>query len=161
MTVPNFAFGYTISAKDETAGTLRGALKGVTGFARAAAKPITIPLRIGRKGLGLLRDINLGLAPILSKVDEAIARGTGLEAVRKSFAALTGRSAKDAAKLASELARASNGVEFDGLKRFCQTFVDAETWARLEAMLVPLSRTPGGEQPGSPETSSDEGTSQE
>jgi hypothetical protein len=71
-------FGLRISAADDTRTGLRSALASVQGFARSALKPITIPIQIARGGLGLLRDINLGLAPLVRGLDSIIERGSAV-----------------------------------------------------------------------------------
>ena len=104
------SFGLRIGAKNDTQGALRGSLAGVMAFARKAAKPIIIPLKIARGGLALLRDINVGLAPLVAGLDRVIERGTKLEVVRKSFESLTGKSGRQVRALARELVRASSGT---------------------------------------------------
>ena len=103
-------FGMRISATDATGGAFRSALQGLSSFARTAIKPITIPFKIAQGGLGFLRDINLGLAPVVRGLDHLIERGSGLEVVRKSFESLTGRSGKDTDKLARSIVAASSGT---------------------------------------------------
>lgn len=105
-----FNLGYQIEAKDATRSTLASALSGVTKFARLASKPITIPLKIARGGLGLLRDFNLGLRPLVAGLDNIIERGGRLSLVSKSFQSLTGKGAADADKLARSLVRAASGT---------------------------------------------------
>ncbi|MFH1417261.1 MAG: hypothetical protein ABII12_03125 [Planctomycetota bacterium] len=103
-------FGIRIGARDDSQGILRGALSGFQSFARTVARPITIPLRVAGKGLAILRDINLGLAPIVRGLDNIIERGTGLEVVRKSFESLTGTGGRQAEQLARQMVQAANGT---------------------------------------------------
>ena len=108
------SFGLRIDAEDNTRRGLSSSLSGITGFLRAAVKPVTIPVRIARSGLGLLRDINLGLAPTLRAAAQGINtlldRGGELEVKQKAFRALTGRSGEAADFLAKKLQRASSGM---------------------------------------------------
>lgn len=83
----SLAFGLRISAQDDTRRGIQSALASIGGLARGAVKPITIPLRIAQNGLGLLRDINLGLAPVVRLLDQTIERGAALEVVQKNFRA--------------------------------------------------------------------------
>ncbi len=106
----SLSFAINIGAKDTTQGTLRSAARRFLSFARSVSKPITVPLRIGRKGLGILRDINVGLRPIVAGLDNIIERGTGLEVVRKSFESLTGESGRRADRLASRMTKAASGT---------------------------------------------------
>ena len=103
-------FGIRIGATDATQGTLRGALSGFTAFAKRLSKPITVPLRISRRGLGLARDVQLGLVPIVRGLDNIIERGAGLEVVRKSFSSLTGKSGRQVDLFARRLVRAASGT---------------------------------------------------
>ncbi len=106
----NLSFSINIGAKDRTGGAIRAAARRFVSFARAVSKPIMIPLRIGRKGLALARDINVGLAPIVRGIDHLIERGTGLEVIRKSFESLTGKSGRQAHALARRLVDAASGT---------------------------------------------------
>jgi len=81
-------FGLRISAQDDTQSALRSAASGLAAFARTAIKPIEIPLQIARSSLGLFRDIDLGLRPLISGIDSFITRGSGLDAIQKSFVGL-------------------------------------------------------------------------
>lgn len=104
-------FGIRLSAKDETGGPLSSALRGFTNFARTvAAKPITIPLKIGSAGLGLLRDLNLGLRPIVVGMDRMIERGAMLETQFDAFAKFTGKSTRDAETLARHFIDMAHGA---------------------------------------------------
>lgn len=103
-------FGIRIGAEDNTRGAIASAIAGFTSFKRLALSPITIPLRLGRGGIGFLRDLNLGLKPFVTGIDSLIEKGTGLEAVRKSFESLTGRSSQDARAMARSLVDAANGT---------------------------------------------------
>ncbi|MBE7507803.1 MAG: hypothetical protein HS101_16170 [Planctomycetia bacterium] len=107
-------FGLRISAENDTARGLASSLSGITSFLRSAAKPVTIPIRIARSGLGLLRDVNLGLAPALRLaargLNGILDRGGELEVRQKAFSSLTGKSAAGAGHLAKELQRASSGM---------------------------------------------------
>ncbi len=106
----SLAFWLDIGARDHTQGTLNGMIRSVRRAASIVSKPITIPLRMGRSALALARDINLGLAPLVSGLDRIIERGTSLEVVRKSFESLTGTSGKDASRMARSLVQASSGT---------------------------------------------------
>jgi len=106
----NLAFAIEIGAKDDTDSTLRGTLRRVRKYAGLMSKPITIPLKIGHGGLKLLRDINLGLAPLVRGLDHIIERGTGLEVVRKSFESLTGKSGRQADVLGRRMVQAASGT---------------------------------------------------
>jgi len=103
-------FGIRIGAQDDSQSTLRGAMAGFRSFAKTISKPITIPLKIGHGGLKLLRDINLGLAPLVRGLDNVIERGTGLEVVRKSFESLTGKSGRQADILGRRMVQAASGT---------------------------------------------------
>lgn len=103
-------FGVTLRSTDQSQGGFRSFLSGFNTVVRTAAKPITVPLQIARGGLGLLRDINLGLAPVVRGLDDLIERGAGLEVVRKSFESLTGRSGRDAERLAKSIVNAASGT---------------------------------------------------
>lgn len=104
------SFSLRLGVKDDSQAGLRSWQSSVMGAARVVAKPITIPLKIGAAGLGLLRDINLGLRPLISGLDHVIERGTALDAVRKSFISLVGGGAKAADQLAVRLVAASHGT---------------------------------------------------
>lgn len=103
-------FGLRIGATDDTRGGLRSALASVQGFMRSAVKPIQIPISIARGGLGLLRDINLGLAPLVRGLDAIIERGSSVEVQQKTFRSLTQASARDADRLAASVVKASSGT---------------------------------------------------
>lgn len=103
-------FGLRIGATDDTRGGLRSALASVQGFMRSAVKPIQIPISIARGGLGLLRDINMGLAPLVRGLDAIIERGSSVEVQQKTFRALTQASARDADRLAASVVKASSGT---------------------------------------------------
>ena len=103
-------FGLRIAATDDTQGALRSSLSGFISFARKLASPITIPLRIVQGGSGLLRDINLGLMPLVRRFDDLVTKGAALDAIQRSFTSLTGRSAKDAEHLANRLVAAAGGL---------------------------------------------------
>lgn len=79
-------------------------------FARVVAKPIVIPLQIARSGLGLLRDVNLGLRPLIAGLDSVVDRGSRLEVIRRSFQSLTGQSGKNAEIMANQIVRAASGT---------------------------------------------------
>ncbi len=105
-----FQVGVRISAKDDTQSALKSVLAGVSSFAaRVALKPITLPLKVAQGSLGFLRDINLGLRPVVESMDRRIQRGSGLQGVRKSFEALTGKTGDGATRLAQEIVAAANG----------------------------------------------------
>lgn len=105
-----FQVGVRISAKDDTQSALKSVLAGVSSFAaRVALKPITLPLKVAQGSLGFLRDINLGLRPVVESMDRLIQRGSGLQVVRKSFEALTGKTGDGATRLAQEIVAAANG----------------------------------------------------
>ena len=106
----NLSFMLEVGAKDATKAGLSSALAGINSFVRSAAKPITIPLKIAQGGLGFLRDINLGLAPLIRGIDGLIESGAALGAIRKSFAGLTKLLPDDADRLASSFVDASNGT---------------------------------------------------
>ena len=89
-------FGLVISASDRTQGAIGTALAGVTKF--------------GRGALGVMRDLNLGLRPVVQWMDNLIDRGSRLEVVRKAFEGLTGKTGRDADRLANSLVRASSGT---------------------------------------------------
>lgn len=102
-------FGIEIGTRADMSG-VRTLLGGISSIARTAVKPIVIPLQIARGGLGLLRDINLGLAPIVRGIDQLVTRAGHLETARKSFEALTGSSGNKAAYMARQLVAAANGT---------------------------------------------------
>lgn len=107
----SLAFGLSINARDNTAEAQKSVLRG---FASLATKPITIPIKFGFNALAALRDINLGLVPLVRGVargvDSIIERGGRLDLVRKSFESLTGRSGAQMQYLARQLVAASNGT---------------------------------------------------
>jgi hypothetical protein len=103
-------FGLRISAKDDTSSALRSAKAGFEGLLKAASKPIVVPIQIAKIGLGTLRDINLGLRPLISGLDDMIERGTRLEVVQKSFAAITGLSGRQAEFMARRIVDAASGT---------------------------------------------------
>ncbi|MFO0971821.1 MAG: hypothetical protein U1A27_00065 [Phycisphaerae bacterium] len=72
-------FGIRIGAENQTAAGLRSSLASIQSFARTAIKPITIPFRLASAGLGVLRDINLGLRPALAAMESVIDRGSRLD----------------------------------------------------------------------------------
>lgn len=104
------SFGLKISAQDDTRSGLRASLASIGSFAKGVVKPITIPIRLGRAGLGLARDIQLGLRPLISGLDNLIDRGSGLEVIRQGFAKLTGSGDGTAKSLARSLVEAANGT---------------------------------------------------
>ncbi len=103
-------FGLRIGATDDTRGGLRSALASVQGFMRSAVKPIQIPIQIARGGLGLLRDINLGLAPLVRGLDTIIERGAAVEVQQKAFQSLTGETGRNADRLANSIVKAASGT---------------------------------------------------
>lgn len=103
-------FGLRIGATDDTRTGLRSALASVQGFTRTALKPITIPINIARSGLGLLRDINLGLAPLVRGLDTIIERGAAVEVQQKAFQSLTGETGRNADRLANSIVKAASGT---------------------------------------------------
>lgn len=107
----DLAFKIKIGAEDTGTGSVfRGALANVFSFARSAAKPIMIPIQIAKGGLGILRDINLGLAPVIRGIDNIIDRGSKLEVIRRGFQNLTGQSSKNIDIMARQIVRASAGT---------------------------------------------------
>ena len=103
-------FGLRLTSQDDTQSGLRSAFSGFASFVAKVAKPITIPLQLARGGLGLLRDINMGLMPAVHAFDSLVTKGSALEAIQKSFRSLTGRSAADAERMATKLVMASGGL---------------------------------------------------
>lgn len=100
-----------LDARDQTGGAIRSAMSNLTGFAkRVATAPIMVPLKIGQGSLALLRDINLGLRPLLAGLDNLIERGSSLNVIRKSFESLTGVGGTKAEGLARALVEAANGT---------------------------------------------------
>lgn len=95
--------GLRLTAKDETQGAVRAASSGFSRFRSLVSKPITVPLRIAGGGLALLRDINLGLRPVLAGLDRMIERGAALETQQKAFGRFTQLSARDSAGFARSL----------------------------------------------------------
>ncbi len=106
-TLNTMRFGLEISAKDNTGPGLRSVLSSITNL---AIKPITIPFKIGTGALGILRDINLGLAPVIRGIDQLVTRAGHLETARKSFESLTGSSGNKATYMARQLVDAANGT---------------------------------------------------
>lgn len=108
------SFGLRIDAEDNTRRGLSSSLSGITGFLRAAVKPVTIPVRIARGGLGLLRDFNLGLAPAFRfaarGLTNLLERGGELEVRQKAFQSLTGKNTLGANYMARSLQQASRGM---------------------------------------------------
>lgn len=105
-----FVFGIRIAGKNDTGSALRSVTAGFQSALRVLAKPIVIPLQIARGGLGLLRDINLGLRPAIAAIDNLIDKGSALEVVKKSFESLTHSSAAGADVLARKLVNAASGT---------------------------------------------------
>jgi hypothetical protein len=104
------SFSLRLGTKDDSQAGLRSFSSSVLGTVRSLSKPITIPLKIAGAGLGLLRDINLGLKPLVEGIDGIIERGTALDATRRSFISLVGGGAKSADQLAERLVAASHGT---------------------------------------------------
>lgn len=96
-------FGLTISARDQSQQGLRSAMSSIQGFARSAVRPIMIPVRIASGGLALLRDINLGLRPVLAGLDRMIERGAALETQQRAFGKFTQLGTRDSAGFARSL----------------------------------------------------------
>lgn len=92
-----------ITAKDETQGPIRAASSGFSRFRSLVSKPITVPLRIAGGGLALLRDINLGLRPVLAGLDRMIERGAALETQQRAFGKFTQLGTRDSAGFARSL----------------------------------------------------------
>ena len=112
-----FSFQYRISAKDDTSKTIDGALGNLRRFGKLAARPILIPIKIASTGfnaakgaLGVLRDINLGLAPVLRGFSNLLDSGLQLGVQQKSFQSLVGRTSSTALDMAKSLVAASNGT---------------------------------------------------
>jgi len=104
------SFSIAIGAKDQTKGALSQALSGFRSFASTISKPLTISLKVGQAGLGLLRDINLGLRPLVSGLDNLIEKGSALEVVRKSFESLTGTAGRQSDMMARRIVNAASGT---------------------------------------------------
>lgn len=104
------SFSLRLGAKDDSQAGLRSWQSSIMGAVKAVSKPITIPLKIAGAGLGLLRDINLGLKPLIEGLDHIIERGTTLDATRKSFISMVGGGAAYADQLAERLVAASHGT---------------------------------------------------
>lgn len=95
--------GIRLSARDETAGPLSSARRGFESFRTLVSRPLNVSLRIAGGTMGLLRDINLGLRPVIAGLDRLIDRGAGLEATQKAFGRFAGVADKDAGRLARSL----------------------------------------------------------
>lgn len=104
------SFSLRLGARDDSQAGVRAWQSSIMGAVKAVSKPITIPLKIGAAGLGLLRDINLGLRPLMEGLDRIIERGTALDATRKSFISLVGGGSRYADQLAERLVAASHGT---------------------------------------------------
>lgn len=102
--------GLRLAAKDDTQGALRSAQSGYSRFKSLVTRPIVVPLRVARAGLGLARDIHLGLAPLISGIDRVLERGGALEVQQKAFNSLTGRNGRQSLQLARRLQDASSGM---------------------------------------------------
>lgn len=120
----DFKFGIRIGAKDDTKKSITSALSGFRSLTRSIAKPITIPIAIGRRGLNaargslaFLRDFNLGVGGLArgaalaaGKLDELLDDALKFEPQLRSFESLTGRSGRSAIDMAKSLVAASNGT---------------------------------------------------
>ncbi len=104
------AFGINISATDNTQSALSRAAGGISSLARFAAKPITIPFKVAQSGLGFLRDVQLGLRPLLAGIEGLVDRGARLGTIEKTFSALTKTVGDDTQQMAQSLVDASNGT---------------------------------------------------
>lgn len=102
-------FGLAIESHADTRG-FKQTLDGISGVARAALKPITIPIQIARGGLGLLRDINLGLRPAVDALDRFLTRGAGLEGIQRAFGRQSGLVGNRAEYAARSLQAAALGT---------------------------------------------------
>jgi hypothetical protein len=103
-------FGLRISAEDDTARGLQGALRGISSFGNLAGRALAAPFRVASGALATFRDINLGLRPLIAGLDRLITQGASIEVQQRAFQNLTGRSAGDAEKLARAAVEASNGT---------------------------------------------------
>lgn len=103
-------FGITVAATDNTQSAFRRAMSGIQGLARLAAKPIEIPLRVGRAGLGIMRDVQLGLRPLIAGIEGVLARGSSFSTIEKSFANLSRTVGDDTRQLSGSLVDAANGT---------------------------------------------------
>jgi hypothetical protein len=122
--VPQFDFGIKIGAENDTKSGITGALTGFRSFVSSIAKPISIPIRIGksslsaaRSSLAFLRDFNLGVGGLArgavfaaGKLDELLDAGLKFKPQLQSFESLTGKSGKSAIDMAKSLVAASNGT---------------------------------------------------
>lgn len=113
----DFNFGIKIGARNDTKAGISEALSGFRSFTNTIAKPITIPLRIGKLGLSaarsslsVIRDLRLSFSGLASKVDEFIDAGLRFGPQMRSFQSLTGTSEKKAIGLAKSLVAASHGT---------------------------------------------------
>lgn len=95
-TLSGMQFGLRVTAQDDTRAGLNSVLGNISSLARSAVKPIVIPLQIARGGLGILRDLQMGLRPTVEMLDRFVTRGAGLEAVQRAFTSQTGQGARRA-----------------------------------------------------------------
>ncbi|MBI5764938.1 MAG: hypothetical protein HZA51_15585 [Planctomycetes bacterium] len=110
MSAGNLNLSMNITARDNSRSAFQSAISGIQSLARTAIKPITIPFKLASGGLGFLRDINQGLAPLVRGIDALVDRGTALGVQSKAFQSLTGQSAGGAQALARRLVDASSGT---------------------------------------------------
>lgn len=103
-------FGIEIAATDTTRGAWNSVLSQAKRATSVLTKPIAITLKAATGGLGLLRDINVGLRPAVVALDNLIERGAALETIQKSFAKLAGVKDGQARGLAQWLKEQANGT---------------------------------------------------
>jgi hypothetical protein len=87
-----------ISAQDDTRSGLNSVLSNISSLARGAIKPITIPLQIARGGLGLLRDIQMGLLPTIRDGDQFYHQVLGSEGIAAAAKVGDDRHARECAQ---------------------------------------------------------------
>lgn len=95
--------GLRLTARDDTQAALSKAQTGFSRFRSLVSRPLTVPLQIASGGLALLRDINLGLRPVLAGLDRMIERGAALETQQKAFGKFTQLGTRDSAGFARSL----------------------------------------------------------
>ncbi|MBX3396499.1 MAG: hypothetical protein KF841_14150 [Phycisphaerae bacterium] len=104
-------FSMRIGVEDGTEAGLQSAMTRFRKFLGGlAGKAFALPLNVGKAGLGILRDVNLGLMPLVRGIDGVVDRGSRLEVIRRGFLNLTGQSSKNADVMARQIVRAASGT---------------------------------------------------
>lgn len=98
-----------VKATDKSKAAFLSARENYNGL-RRAMRPITLTVQLARGGLGLLRDIQLGLLPTLHQVKNFVDHATGIEPVLKTFEQRSGHVGQNADYAARRLQAAAFGT---------------------------------------------------